>query len=74
MVRVVRTPAGPVVLDATGKLSGRGAYICPDVSCLAAARKRGSLAKSLEVSIDEETWQQLEQACREWQPGGQRKR
>ncbi len=74
MVRAVRTPEGAVVLDTTGKRSGRGAYMCPDVTCFAEARKRGRLAKSLEVAVDSETWQQLEQACLEWQAGGQSKR
>lgn len=74
MVRVVRAPEGGVVYDPTGKRSGRGAYLCPGEECLTASRKRGSLARSLEVAIDEPTWQQLEQACRESRPGGQGKR
>jgi predicted RNA-binding protein YlxR (DUF448 family) len=74
LVRVVRTPEGEVVLDFTGKRSGRGAYICPDVNCLAEAHKRGRLSKSLEVPIDQETWEQLEQACIDRQAGGQAKR
>lgn len=28
LLRVVRTPEGQLVLDATGKKSGRGAYVC----------------------------------------------
>jgi len=71
---VVRTPEGEVVLDATGKKSGRGAYICPDQACLREAHKRGRLAKSLEVAIDDDTWQQLDQACQAWQSAGQGKR
>ena len=33
MVRVVRTPAGAVVADPTGKLAGRGAYLCAQEEC-----------------------------------------
>ena len=29
LVRVVRTPQGDVQLDLTGKMAGRGAYVCP---------------------------------------------
>ena len=34
LIRVVRTPEGAIVLDSTGKRSGRGAYVCPDPACL----------------------------------------
>ncbi|MDP2872749.1 MAG: YlxR family protein [Bacillota bacterium] len=74
MVRVVRTPEGQVVLDPTGKRSGRGAYICPNVKCLAEALKSGRLARSLSVSLDPQTCQQLEQACTEWRAAGQPRR
>ena len=33
LIRVVRTPSGEVALDLTGKLSGRGAYLCKRSSC-----------------------------------------
>ena len=39
LLRVVRTPEGQLVLDATGKKSGRGAYVCRDPQCLKKARK-----------------------------------
>ena len=47
LVRVVRTPQGEVRLDATGKLAGRGAYICPDLRCLEQAVKQGKLNRAL---------------------------
>ena len=34
MIRVVRGTDGTVSLDFGGKLSGRGAYICPQSQCL----------------------------------------
>jgi hypothetical protein len=63
MVRVVRTPGGEIVLDPTGKRSGRGAYVCPDPECLAKALTSGRLGKSLEVQIPPETRSQLESEC-----------
>lgn len=48
---MVRTPQGEVALDATGKLAGRGAYICPQPACLAKARKARRLERALEVEI-----------------------
>ena len=34
LVRVVRSPEGAISLDARGKASGRGAYVCRDMECL----------------------------------------
>ena len=60
MIRVVRKPDGEVSLDFSGKLNGRGAYICPDAACLQKARKAKSLDRSLEVTIPEEVYDRLE--------------
>lgn len=54
LVRVVRTPAGEVVLDLTGKKSGRGAYICPQSSCFNKALKGKRLEKNLQHQVSEE--------------------
>ena len=60
LIRVVRTPEGAVCLDFSGKLSGRGAYICPNPECLKKARKAKSLDRSLEVTIPEEVYDRLD--------------
>ena len=60
MIRVVRRTDGVVQLDFSGKLNGRGAYICPNPACLKKARKAGSLARALEVPIPEEVYDRLE--------------
>lgn len=56
LVRVVRTPQGEVLLDVTGKKSGRGAYICPNVSCYEKALKTKRLERCLEVEIPSEVY------------------
>lgn len=53
LVRIVRTPEGEIVLDKTGKQAGRGAYICPDPTCLKKAVKGKRIEKSLEVPVSE---------------------
>ena len=60
MIRVVRMTDGNVSLDFSGKLNGRGAYICPDPECLKKARKAKSLDRSLEVAIPEEVYDRLD--------------
>ena len=59
LIRVVRTPEGQVQLDFSGKLNGRGAYICPKAECLKKAQKSKALDRSLEVTIPEEVYARL---------------
>ena len=60
MIRIVRATDGQVHLDFSGKMNGRGAYICPDPECLKKARKTKALDRSLEVPIPEEVYERLE--------------
>lgn len=59
LIRVVRCVDGTVSLDFSGKLNGRGAYICPDAQCLQKAQKARSLERSLEVPIPQEVYDRL---------------
>ena len=60
LIRVVRQTDGTVSLDFSGKLNGRGAYICPDAECLKKALKSKALDRSLEVTIPEEVYDRLQ--------------
>lgn len=51
LIRIVRTPEGELYIDATGKLNGRGAYICPDAKCLQTAVKAKRLENAFETQI-----------------------
>jgi predicted RNA-binding protein YlxR (DUF448 family) len=60
LVRVVRTPDGSVTIDASGKRSGRGAYLCDQIECWQAGLKRGVVSRALKIeSIPEENLQTL---------------
>ena len=60
LLRVLRTPEGEILLDFTGKKSGRGAYICHNVKCLVKARKSGRIGKNLECDIPDEVYDKME--------------
>jgi uncharacterized protein len=49
--RIVRTPDGRVVLDPTGRLNGRGAYVCVGTDCLTNSIKKGALTRALETPL-----------------------
>jgi predicted RNA-binding protein YlxR (DUF448 family) len=51
LVRVVRTPSGEVRVDATGKVSGRGAYVCPRPECVDEALAQGRLQHALAAVV-----------------------
>lgn len=50
MIRIVRTPAGTVELDATGRRAGRGAYLCREVGCWETGLKGNALEHSLHLT------------------------
>jgi predicted RNA-binding protein YlxR (DUF448 family) len=45
--RIVRSPAGTVAYDPTGKAAGRGAYLCGQPACLDSAVRRRSIQRAL---------------------------
>jgi uncharacterized protein len=48
--RIVRSPAGTVEFDPTGKAAGRGAYLCGQPACLDLAVRRRSIQRALKVT------------------------
>lgn len=73
LIRVIRTPEGSIVLDATGRANGRGAYLCRDLSCLEKARKKRALERSLGTQIPEEVYERLEEELRDLAPSSPEK-
>lgn len=59
LLRIVRTKEGQITIDLTGKLNGRGAYLCNDIHCLEKALKDKSLQRSFKSMIDQETLDEL---------------
>lgn len=60
MMRVLKTTEGPIVLDVTGKMNGRGAYLCKQADCLKLARKNKGLERSFKMNIPDEVYDSLE--------------
>lgn len=59
LMRVVRSPEGGISPDFTGKLSGRGAYLCPDPACLKKAQKSRAIERALDAAIPEDIYDGL---------------
>jgi predicted RNA-binding protein YlxR (DUF448 family) len=61
LLRVVRTPEGDIRLDRTGKVPGRGAYLCGAKECTARALKQNKLGRALRCDLPESIKSELEQ-------------
>ena len=59
MLRVLKTTEDEIVLDATGKKNGRGAYVCRNAECLQKAKKTKGLDRSFKMTIPEEVYDSL---------------
>ena len=59
LLRIVRTPSLEVVVDESGKLNGRGAYIKKDVKVLEMAQKSKILEKKLECKIEDSVYEKI---------------
>ena len=59
MLRVLKTEEEGIILDATGKKNGRGAYICKNAECLQKAKKTKGLDRSFKMAISDEVYDSL---------------
>ena len=60
MLRVLKTTDDQIMIDATGRKNGRGAYICPSKDCYKNAVKNKGLERSLKMAIPKEVYEALE--------------
>ena len=61
LIRIVKTPDGSINVDLTGKMNGRGAYICPKVECLNKAVKARRLENAFQSPLSEEVVEALKE-------------
>lgn len=59
---MVRSPSGAVAADPTGRLNGRGAYVCRDLACISNAVARGALRRALGTPVPDELRDELAEA------------
>ena len=59
LIRIVRTKEGQVLIDESGKVNGRGAYLKRDPAAVELAKKKNSLGRALEVEIPAELYEEI---------------
>ena len=65
MIRVIKTAEDQILLDATGRKNGRGAYLCPSMECFKKAVKGRGLDRSFKMAIPREVYETLEKEMEE---------
>ena len=60
LVRVVKNKEGEISLDLTGKMPGRGAYLCKNEECLKKARKARRLERECSMAVPAELYDRME--------------
>ncbi len=69
MLRILKTDDGSIVLDATGRRNGRGAYICPNADCLKKARKTRGIERSFKMPVSDEIYDSLTKEIEDFEQG-----
>ena len=59
LIRIVRTPEKEVIVDVSGKLNGKGAYLKKDIEVINKAFKNKILDRVLEVEINDSVYEEL---------------
>ena len=60
LIRVVKNKEGEISLDLTGKLNGRGAYVCRSKECLRLAFKKRAIERALEITLSDDLKEKIE--------------
>ena len=62
LIRIVMNKEGEISLDMTGKLAGRGAYICNSAKCASKLKKTHGLERNFGCKADEAIYDDIERA------------
>lgn len=62
LIRAIKTPENEILLDFTGKKSGRGAYLCKSMTCFVQAQKGHKLERAFSCKVDAAVYEELKDA------------
>lgn len=61
LIRIVKTPEGEFHIDFTGRLNGRGAYICDNPECLEKLIKSKALNRTFKCEVSSDVYLRLKE-------------
>lgn len=59
LIRIVKNKKGKILVDKTGKLNGRGAYICNNIECLEKVIKTNRISRVLKSDTDQKIYENI---------------
>ena len=65
LLRIVREEGGTYSVDVSGRKNGRGAYLCPMLSCLEKAERRKAVFRAFKENIPEDSLKKLREEIKE---------
>ncbi|EEI85644.1 RNase P modulator RnpM [Anaerococcus lactolyticus] len=60
LLRIVNNKEEGILIDESGKVNGRGAYVCKDETCIKGLKKSNKLNQAFKMKIDDEIYEELE--------------
>lgn len=58
LARIVKTEDG-IKYDGSGKLNGRGAYVCKDIACIEKLKKKRALNSAFSCQVDDAVYDKI---------------
>lgn len=62
LIRIVKNSDKDIIIDMTGKVNGRGAYICVNPTCLEQIKKNKKLSRTFQVEVSDNLYENLKDA------------
>jgi predicted RNA-binding protein YlxR (DUF448 family) len=59
LIRIVKNKKGEILVDKTGKLNGRGAYICNNIECLEKVIKTNRISRVLKSDTEQKNYENI---------------
>ena len=59
LIRIVKNKKGEILVDKTGKLNGRGAYICNNIECLEKVIKKNRISRVLKSDTEQKIYENI---------------
>ena len=59
LIRIAKNKNNDIDVDTTGKMQGRGAYLCNNIECLEKAKKKKKLERTLKIKISDEIYEKI---------------
>ena len=60
LLRIVKNKEEGILIDETGKVNGRGAYVCKNEECIKGLRRTNKLNQAFKMKIEDDIYEELE--------------